>query len=190
MRRYLHLDCLIGELDSVEIRETIPSDRDAVREVHKGAFDPSESDTVSQLAIELLDDESARPILSLVAEKDQQIVGSIIFTSIKVEDANPMAGSILAPLAVSKSCQGTGIGTALINRGVQILQERGVKFVMVYGDPAYYGRSDFHRNHNLEPPYQLEYPDAWMARDIEDGALTQIQGKVVCAAPLMAPEHW
>ena len=84
-----------------------------------------------------------------------------------------------------------GIGTLLINKGLEILKERGAEIVLVYGDPNYYMRTGFKAGHKLKPPYKLEYPEeAWMAKEIVEGILTTTQGTVRCAKSLSSPEYW
>ena len=57
----------------MKIRESLESDKGSIRKVHQNAFGQPEGETVSQLAIDLLDDKTALPILSLVAEQDNEI---------------------------------------------------------------------------------------------------------------------
>ena len=158
--------------------------------VHQNAFDLSEGETVSQLTIDLLEDKTALPILSLVAEQDNEIIGNVIFSSVNIEGVEGVSAFILAPLAVTRLVQRSGIGTQLINKGRETLKERGAKIVLVYGDPNYYTRTGFKAGHNLEAPYKLEYPEAWMAQELVKGVLAKTQGMVRCALSLNSPEHW
>ena len=175
----------------MNIRESVEDDKRSIRKVHLNAFGQSEGETVSQLAIDLLEDKTALPILSLVAEQDSEIIGNIIFSSVNIEAVEGVSVYILAPLAVTRLAQGKGIGTLLINKGLEILKERGTEIVLVYGDPNYYMRTGFRAGHNLKPPYKLEYPEeAWMAQELVDGVLTKTQGTVRCALSLNSPEYW
>lgn len=174
----------------MHIRESTESDKNFIRQVQKEAFGEAEGESVSQLAIDLLEDKTALPILSLVAEIDNCVVGHVIFSSVKIVGAQVTGAYILAPLAVANALHGSGIGTALINRGLGILGERNAEFVLVLGDPQYYSRTGFRAGHGLKPPHELEYPEAWMAQELRDGALSAIQGTVQCADSLNSPEHW
>lgn len=174
----------------MQIRESIENDKKTIRKIHQQAFGDKEGKAVAQLAIDLIADKTAYPMLSLVADSDNKIVGHIIFTAIKIDGATVTGGYILAPLAVATNFQGVGVGTSLINRGFQILKQRDAEFVLVLGDPNYYSRTGFKAGHNFKPPYALEYPDAWMARELKTGVLATIRGTVQCAASLNAPEHW
>jgi predicted N-acetyltransferase YhbS len=174
----------------MQIRESVEKDKDAIRIVHLAAFGESEGETVSQLAIELLEDKNAQPTLSLVAEQNNEIIGNIIFSPVNIEGIKGISAYILAPLAVKIDNQRKGIGTKLINQGIETLRNRGVDIVLVYGDPNYYTRTGFKAGHNLEAPYKLEYPEAWMAQELVEGVLTKTQGMVRCALPLNSPELW
>ncbi|MCF6283403.1 MAG: N-acetyltransferase [Candidatus Polarisedimenticolaceae bacterium] len=175
----------------MKIRESVENDKKSIRKVHQNTFDQSEGDVVSQLAIDLLEDETALPILSLVAEQDNEIIGNIIFSSVNIEGAGGVSAYILAPLAVTKDTQKNGIGTLLINKGLETLKEQGAEVVLVYGDPNYYMRTGFKAGHNLKPPHKLKYPEeAWMAQELVEGILTKTQGTVRCALSLNSPEYW
>ncbi len=176
---------------SMKIRESVEDDKKSIRKVHLNAFDQSERETVSQLAIDILEDKTALPILSLVAEQDNEIIGSVIFSSVNIEGNEGISAYILAPLAVSKFAQRIGIGTLLINNGLETLKQRDAEIVLVYGDPDYYMRTGFKAGHNLKPPYKLEYPEeAWMAQELVENILTKTQGTVQCARSLSSPEYW
>ncbi len=175
----------------MQIRESVENDNEAIRKVHLNAFGQAEGDIVAQLAIDLLDDMTARPILSLVAERDNEIIGNIIFSSVNIEGNESVPAYILAPLAVKKFAQGNGIGTQLIIKGLEILKQHGAELVLVYGDPIYYSRTGFKAGHNLKSPYKLQYPEeAWMAQELVEHTLAKTQGFVRCALSLNSPEYW
>lgn len=175
----------------MKIRESVENDKKSIRKVHQDAFDQSEGEVVSQLAIDLLEDNTAQPILSLVAEQDNEIIGNVIFSSVNIEGVEGVSAYILAPLAVTRLAQRGGIGTQLINKGLETLKKRGAEIVLVYGDPDYYMRTGFRAGHKLKPPYKLEYPEeAWMAQELVEDVLTKTQGMVQCAASLNSPEYW
>ena len=175
----------------MKIRESVESDKKSIRIVYQNTFDQPEAETVSQLAIDLLEDKTALPILSLVAEQDNEIIGNVIFSSVTIEGVEEVSAYILAPLAVTRLVQRSGIGTQLINKGLETLKERGAKIVLVYGDPNYYMRTGFKAEYNLKPPHKLKYPEeAWMAQELVESILTKTQGTVRCAMSLNSPEYW
>ncbi|MBE9548293.1 MAG: N-acetyltransferase [Proteobacteria bacterium] len=175
----------------MNIRESLESDKEGIRKVHQNAFSQAEGETASQLAIDLLEDRAALPFLSLVAEQDNEIIGNIIFSSASITGAEGVSAYILSPLAVLKFAQSKGLGTQLINQGLEVLKDRGGKIVLVYGDPNYYIRTGFKAGHKLKPPQKLSYPEeAWMAQELVGGILANTQGIVQCASSLNSPEQW
>jgi predicted N-acetyltransferase YhbS len=175
----------------VHIRESKGSDIDSIRLLHENTFGEPEGKVVAQLAIDLLEDKTALPILSLVAEQDNEIIGNVIFSSVNIEGVEGVSAYILAPLAVTRFEQRKGIGTLLINKGLETLKERGAEIVLVYGDPNYYMRTGFKAGHNLKPPHKLKYPEeTWMAQELVERILIKTQGTVRCALSLNSPEYW
>lgn len=177
----------------MQIRESTRKDLSVIREVHENAFGQAEGPIVAELACEILVDKTALPVLSLVAEENNQIVGSILFSAVDIEGYDTdVTAFILAPLAVVKEFQAKGIGKSLIQSGIRTLQEGGAELVLVLGDPNYYSLSGFESasRYNIKPPYQLEYPEAWMVLELKRGALEKAEGIVRCCASLASPEHW
>ena len=174
----------------MNIRASKNEDLAFIRSVHEDAFGEPEGKSVAQLACDLLEDETAKPLTSLVAEDNGKIIGNIIFSSVKVDGYEDLSIYILAPLAVSKSYQQKGLGTKLINHGLETLRKGGADVVLVLGDPNYYSRSGFKAGQNIKPPYKLEYPEAWMALELKADMLAKIDGVAKCATSLCQPEYW
>lgn len=174
----------------MKIRESSDGDTQAITALHLEAFGESEGEEVSRLAADLLKDASAQPMLSLVADDNGLIVGNEIFSLVSVDGATSLSAAILAPLAVQTGYQGKGVGSQLVEQGLDVLRSRKVDLVLVLGDPAYYSRFGFHRDHKLQPPYELPYPEAWMVKELKEGVLQKAEGKVRCAESLMSPEYW
>lgn len=174
----------------MNITQSRASDEQEIFNLHYSAFDPVERETVAQLAIDLLQDPSASPQYSLIALSNNEIVGHVLFTKISTEKSPNIEGAILAPLAVDPSFQKQGIGKDLINRGIQLLEARGVAYIMVLGDPQYYSKSGFHTNHKVKPPFQIPYPEAWMALGLTDGVLKKTSGTIRCADALNKRSLW
>lgn len=122
--------------------------------------------------------------MSMVGEIDGSVVGNIIFTSCGVNEVTTGA-SLLAPLAVTPSHHGQGIGSALIRAGIECLREKGIGIVLVLGDPAFYGRAGFRTESRIEPPYPLpaEWASAWQSQELGD-SVSMPKGK------LCVPRQW
>lgn len=85
----------------IRIREEQPQDRDAIREIHVRAFGQSqEAEIVDTLR------RSCNDLLSLVALKEDSIVGHILFSPVTVEaNERTVLGMGLAPMAVMPEFQ-------------------------------------------------------------------------------------
>ena len=159
------------------------------------AFGQRQGQEIVELVNDLLEDETAKPLLSLVAEKDGKLVGHILFTTARLQPENQEpAIRILAPLAVSSDVQGEGIGGVLIREGLKQLAESGVDLVFVLGHPRYYPRFGFQTAGILgfEAPYTIpsEHADAWMVQELKTGRLAKNEGKIKCSEVLNQPQYW
>jgi predicted N-acetyltransferase YhbS len=159
------------------------------------AFGQRQGQEIVELVNDLLEDETAKPLLSLVAEKDGKLVGHILFTTARLQPENQEASiRILAPLAVSSDVQGEGIGGVLIREGLKQLAESGVDLVFVLGHPRYYPRFGFQTAGILgfEAPYTIpsEHADAWMVQELKTGRLAKNEGKIQCSEVLNQPQYW
>lgn len=178
----------------MQIRHSTESDQDAIRSVHISAFGQNEGQEIAELINALLDDETAAPWLSLVAETEGRVVGHILFTGVTLP-ANPaISARILAPLAVSSDRQGKGIGGALVRSGLSQLQESGVDLVFVLGHSAYYPKFGFQPAGILgfEAPHPIaaEHANSWMVQELKTGIIGRITGQVQCSAVLNQPQYW
>ena len=110
-----------------------------VRMVNERAFEQSaEADIVDQLR------KACPECLSLVAEKDNHVVGHIFFSPAVIEQGGTqITGRGLAPMAVLPDHQRQGIGSALVKEGLEILRRQNCPFVIVLGHPNYYPRFGF-----------------------------------------------
>jgi putative acetyltransferase len=123
----------------IEIREEIKDDFKAIREINDNAFhQPQEGNIIDKLR------DSGCGILSLVAVKDNEIAGHILFSPIELEDYPELSGGMgLAPMAVPQKYQGQGIGSMLVREGIKRLKEKSVPFIIVLGHKHYYPRFGF-----------------------------------------------
>jgi putative acetyltransferase len=176
----------------MHIREALDLDLDNVLLVESAAFG---HDKEAHLVRDLLGDPSAQPTLSLLAFIDGKPVGHILFTTATLDKSHRKTSiALLAPLAIVPDAQRQGIGEKLIERGVQLLSERGVGLLFVLGHPEYYPRHGFKPagQLGLEAPYPIpdEHADAWMVQALQPGLLGSVSGKIVCADALNKPEYW
>ena len=81
-------------------------------------------------------------ILSLTAYAEEP-VGHIAFSRLSIDAAPSIKGCALAPLAVIPAAQGQGVGTILIEEGLRRMKAESYDFVVVLGEPNYYGQFGF-----------------------------------------------
>lgn len=176
-----------------DIRDAAPDDREAIREVHTLAFaEGNEATRVATLACDLLDASTFPPTISLVVEVDSHVVAHVAFSPIRFAGGGDLTGFLLAPLAVRPDFQRRGLGARLVQSGVERLRGLGTDVVLVYGDPAYYGRLGFTaaEAERFEPPYKLEHPFGWLAAPLNAVRLPEQTVRVSCVGPLCSPVLW
>ena len=177
----------------MQIREASTSDLKDVLFIEREAFGHGKE---AGLVNDLLNDPSAKPVLSLLAFDNHRPVGHILFTKIWLRGVPESPSmSILAPLAVLPDFQNKGIGGRLIDEGLRLLTESGVELVFVLGHPGYYPRHGFKQPAGalgFEAPFPIpdEHADAWMVKELRPNVIGRVSGKVACADMLNKPEHW
>ncbi len=178
----------------MEIRESTEQDLIGLLAVEESAFGETEGPVIVELVKDLLKDPTAQPLLSLITLHDQKAVGHILFSKAEVIGFGEERSTILAPLAVEPGFQRQGVGGSLINKGLKLLAEAGVKLVFVLGHPSYYPKFGFKPagRHGLAAPYPIPaaVEEAWMVLELSPGYIGRIKGKVKCAEALDYPEHW
>ena len=177
----------------IQIRPSTPDDFQTILDIQQEAFG---SDEVANLVAGLLSDESAEPIVSLLALVDDQPAGYILYTRATIEglDQQPLM-HILAPLAVRPEFQKQGIGGKLIEQGFEHLKAIGTELVFVLGHETYYPKFGFIPDAGrLGFPATYPIPEvnanAWMVYPLREGTLDSVKGKVICADHMNSPEHW
>lgn len=121
----------------ITIRQELEKDFDKVESLIKEAFLNAEhTDNNEHILVKNLRKSDAFiPQLSLVAIVNDNMVGHILFTKIKINNTIQLA---LAPLAVLPKYQKMGIGKKLIETGHKIASEMGYDFIIVLGHSSYY----------------------------------------------------
>ena len=152
----------------IEISKEEKSDYEEVYNLVKTAFEKAkESDGNEQdLVVDLRNSDNFVPELSLVAKKDDKVVGYILFTKIQIGKYEELA---LAPLAVLPEYQRQGVGSKLIEEGHKISKDMGYHYVVVLGSDKYYPKFGYEKasKYGIKPPFDV--PDEnFMAIKLND----------------------
>lgn len=164
---------------TLEIRPESDQGRKAVCNVNRLAF---EAEDEANLVDALRDGGYAE--VSLVAEEGGEIVGHILFSRLAiVTDDGILDALSLAPMAVLPSHQRQGVGSKLVEAGLEACRKRNHKIVVVLGHPEFYPCFGFSAKlaQPLVSPFGVG--EAWMAMELVPGALEGVVGKVEYPPP-------
>jgi putative acetyltransferase len=168
----------------VRIRDATPGDGDAITQVHEAAFGEGHGATVANL-VAALRRRDRDGTVSLVAVDRGRVVGHIMFTPGLVDATERLVTiSILSPLGVLPAHQRQGVGRALIERGLERVDELDTPIVVLEGDPAYYSRHGFEagRDSGLRRPSLRIPEEAFQCRHLSSWK-EWMCGTVVYAEP-------
>ena len=166
---------------NITIHPETAADHDAIRHVNQESFG---QDAEGHLVDALRNGGFVR--LSLAAELDGRLVGHVLFSDIQiVSDDDSVDALALAPMAIVPEHQRKGIGSALIESGLEQCRQDGHRIVIVLGHPNYYPRFGF--SPELAAPLQSQYAgEAFMALELAPGALEGVGGEVKYSPPFDA----
>lgn len=137
----------------MHIRHERPTDVAAIHALTEAAFaDMAYSSRTEARIIDALRAAGALT-LSLVAERDGEIIGHAGFSPVLIDGADH-GWHGLGPVSVTPGLQRGGVGQAVIFEGLRRLQALGSAGCVVLGHPGYYGRFGF----EMDP--QLSYRNA------------------------------
>lgn len=160
----------------LQIRPGRPADFSGIRLVNDQAFgQPDEAALVDTLH------GTVEPFISLVAERDGQIVGHILFTRVTIEshDGSKSTAMALGPMAVLPEYQRQGIGSELVRAGLEECRKIGQCVVFVVGHPEYYPRFGFEPARPKGLTCHWDVPDdVFMVAELRAGALSGRRGLV------------
>jgi len=124
------------------IRAEQPADIEAIWQITELAFQTLPiSQHTEQFIIRDLRRSGALSI-SLVAELDGRVVGHIAFSPVTLSDGS-QNWYMLGPVSVTPQLHRQGIGSALINAGLDGLKALKAEGCVLVGDPGYYIRFGF-----------------------------------------------
>ena len=169
----LPLEDLLKRFDP-EIRQETPVDIPGIRRVEKKAFNrPTEADLVD------LCRRRGKIRLSLVAVDAEGVAGHILFTAVTLEPQHDsLRGLGLGPIAVQPKLQRNGLGSRLIQVGLEMCRERGYDFIVLLGDPYFYSRFGFTAARDFGLSSDYGDGDEFQLLELVPGKLAGVSGKI------------
>lgn len=165
------------------LRTERPEDYDQVEELIRLAFEKEEMSDHQEhdLVRRLREAPDFIPELSLVCEVDDQLVGHILFTKIKIVADHQITDSLaLAPVSVLPKYQNRGIGSKLIEEGHRRALALGFNSIVVLGHAAYYPKFGYQKSSTYGIQLPFEVPDEnSMIIELKPGSLKCQSAKVV-----------
>ena len=153
--------------------------------------DYSDGTDIIALVEEIRDSKYYIPELSFVAELNDRIVGHFLFSKFPLSptkeggyvNAENSEIVMLAPVSVHADYFRQGIGTAMLNLGIEKVKELGYKGITVKGNYNFYNRVGFRTSseYNIFPTsgYPMEEPRCMMCQETYEGSLDGMHGYIV-----------
>lgn len=156
------------------VRTEAESDHPLVYQLNARVFD---SDGEAKLVEKLRG--SPDTVLSLVAEKEDRIVGHVMFSKVSLIGHADLNIVGLAPLAVAPEMQNLGIGSELVNRGISMCSDAGVDAIVVVGHSHYFPGFGFKPGVSFGIDCEYDVPeDVFMLNELNEGSLLDKKGVV------------
>ena len=181
--------------NELAIRNSTAADSAAVEALYARAF-PDED--LIPLIRELIEDTEL--VISLIATIGNEVAGHGLFTCLPNCRNTNRKAALLGPLAVDPARQRAGIGSAIVQHGLQKLEKENTDVVFVLGDPGYYSRFGFMPESYIAPPYSfpehlketelwLQWKDAWQSVYLSSKPVTTSE-KLAVPEPWQHQELW
>ena len=175
------------------LRQASEQDLQEVLQLHRTAFPAGEVEQIIKVVHELWSDTTDATHSALhwvITTLEQTMVGHLSLSSITNQDSQTV-GWILAPLAIAPAHQGQGLGSELVDHAIRHALSSHQPRILVYGDPAFYGRFGFDRQIaiNVKPPFPLTQPMGWQGISAK-GKELQHPVEMRCHPALMHAQLW
>ena len=116
------------------------------------------------------------------SNEEDEIIGYVMFSRFHLEGKYEDELLILTPVAVKTELQRQHISKDIIEYGFEVAKKLGYKAVLVEGNPQNYRSRGFDSSYKYgieaAPSVGLPHPDCLMVKELEDGALEHISGRL------------
>lgn len=164
------------------VRQIIEADYSAVYKLIKTAFETAEhrDGDEQDFAVNLRNGDNYIPELDLVAERDGELIGHIMFTKTYVTkpDGGRYNTLMVAPLSVLIEYRNLGVGTALMEEGLRIAKAMGYQSAFLIGDPNYYQRFGYKLTHLYGINHESMPAEYLQVKELSQGALDGVTGLI------------
>ena len=152
------------------------ADYSVIAEIHKLAFGRQEE---ADLVEKIRNSQYYVPQLTLVAQVNNSVVAHSMLSYIHLVGEETFQVIGLAPIAVHPDFQNQGIGSALINAGLNKANVLGEALIVVLGNSQFYSRFGFQPSvdFGIESPFPVP-EDAFMVKPLINYH-SNYQGKIV-----------
>jgi putative acetyltransferase len=159
----------------IVVRWEKPGDEAAIRWVNDQAFGQADESRIID-AIRT----AGGFLISFVAVEGSTTVGHILFSPVSIETQGPQPRAMgLGPVAVAPDVQRQGIGSRLVESGLQECRRLGYQAVVVVGEAEFYPRFGFRPGRAYGLRCEFEVPeDVFMVLELTPGALVGVAGLV------------
>lgn len=158
----------------ITLRPEEPRDGPEIENLLDTAFEPERH---ARPSYRLRDGVPPLAALCLVACYEARIVGTIRFWPISIGAEG--SGVLLGPIAVHPAQEGRGIGSSLIQRGLEAARQENIGIVLAVGAPAYLGRFGFLPAADFDIGMAgVTDPARFLAIELTPGALAEASGDV------------
>jgi len=173
----------------ITVRLEEPRDYQSITYVTKAAFSYPERIKQSQIGcclehymVHQLRQRDGIPELSFVAERNNELVGHIIYSKAYVEQPNGTRLDVLnfGPLSVLPAHQKTGVGSALMRHSIAEAKDLRHGAILFFGHHTYYPRFGFTEAaaFGITTADGENFP-AFMAMELQEGYLQNATGRFI-----------
>jgi predicted N-acetyltransferase YhbS len=166
----------------IAYHQETPNDYDKVAKVISSAFESiSYSDHKEHLLVARLRNSDAFiPELSIVAKTENEIIGHILLTKIKIKNKQSTFDSLaLAPVSVKPIFQNKGVGSGLILEAHRKAKALGYHSIVLLGHADYYPRFGYVLASKFEITLPFDAPEEnCMVIELVKDGLKEVSGTV------------
>ncbi|MCF1502490.1 N-acetyltransferase [Afifella sp. H1R] len=161
-------------MSDILIRPEAPDDDPAISTLVANAFGPG---AYARAAFRVREQAPHDPALSFVVDLDGELAASVRLTPIVI---GLCEGRLLGPLVVDPPLKSRGYGKALVRHALAEARTLGIRYVLLVGDPPYYGTLGFAPlpQGRVKMPGPCD-PRRLLVAELEEGIAASLAGIVV-----------